>query len=116
MLSWARPHANTATEGIRMATSPSAGSPTASARQNYRPSYLAYVDILGWKNVVDQIGGDFDRFDAIVGAFNALQSHEAEDERIRGLDSDVPVNLPPPPHVNWIAGGRRMAMSRLARE
>ena len=67
--------------------------------QNYNQSYLAFVDILGWKNIVNQIGGDFDRFDDIICAFNALQSHESEDEYVRSLSSDVPVNLPPPQHL-----------------
>lgn len=81
-----------------MAPSPFAANNAASSTQDYRPSYLAYVDILGWKNIVDQIGSDFGRFDAIVGAFNALRSHEGQDEFARDLGKDFPVNLPPPHH------------------
>ena len=81
-----------------MAPSPLAENRAANSMQDYRQSYLAYVDILGWKNIVDQIGSDFDRFDAIIGAFNALQSHEVFDEFARDVAKNVPFNLPPPHH------------------
>ncbi len=89
---------NVAIVDIKMAPSPFADNHAASSTQDYRPSYLAYVDILGWKTIVDQIGSDFDRFDAIIGAFNALRSHEGQDEFAGALGKDVPVNLPPPHH------------------
>jgi len=81
-----------------MAPSPLADNRAANSTQDYRQSYLAYVDILGWKNIVDQIGSDFDRFDGIIGAFNALQSHEVFDEFARDVAKNVPFNLPPPHH------------------
>lgn len=83
---------------IKMAAPSPFDNITASSRQDYKLSYLAYVDILGWKNIVDQIGNDLDRFDAIVAAFDSLRLHAGQDEFVRALGNSAPVNLPPPHH------------------
>jgi len=98
VLCWRGLYVNVAIVDIKMAPPPFADNRAESSAQDYRQSYLAYVDILGWKNIVDQIGSDFDRFDAIIGAFNALQSHEVFDEFARDVAKNVPFNLPPPHH------------------
>ncbi len=69
-------------------------------RPDYNPSYLAYIDVLGWKGIIEQIGTDFDRFDDILGVYSALASHEREDGWIKEIgDEGFPVNLPPPQHL-----------------
>lgn len=69
-------------------------------RRNYNPSYLAYIDVLGWKGIVEQIGTDFDRLDDILGIYSALASHEREDAWVKSLHAEgFPVNLPPPQHL-----------------
>lgn len=74
---------------------------TRSRISEYRDSFVAYLDILGWKSVVARIGTEFDRFDDILAAFSTLESHSQEDTYVRKMvqAGNQLVNLPPPQHL-----------------
>jgi len=67
-------------------------------RAEYKTSFLAYVDVLGWKRIVEQIGTDFDRLDDILRVYSTLASHAGEDSWIRTLGAEMPA-LSPPHHL-----------------
>jgi hypothetical protein len=52
-------------------------------RAEYKTSYLAFVDVLGWKRVIEQIGAKADRFEDIINVYATLDSHEVQDQWAR---------------------------------